>query len=618
MKKQYDVIVIGGGHAGVEAAAASARLGAKTALITFKKEDIGTLSCNPSIGGLGKGHIVREIDALDGVMPGCADTAGIHFRVLNRSKGAAVQGPRAQVDRVIYRDAVFAILSDYPNLDLIFDEVTDLIDRDGAIVGVETKDHSQIDAKAVILTTGTFLRGLMHTGEEQSNGGRVGDAASYGITPALTRLGFETIRLKTGTPARLDGDTINWDVIDTQASDEHPEPFSMLTESVAGRDTITCGMTSTNEEIHQLIRDGVARSPLFNGQIDGKGPRYCPSIEDKVVRFPHHHQHNVFLEPEGLNTNVVYPNGISTSLPKDIQDAVVKRIKGCEHAKILQYGYAIEYDAIDARMLKPTLESHAVKGLFFAGQINGTSGYEEAAGQGVVAGINAAHVAQQKEAFILSRTESYIGVLIDDITTLGVDEPYRMFTARSEYRLMLRADNADQRLTPRGLAIGLIRDARRDAFESKQTLLHDTIARMKEMIASHKKLVDAGLQLNHGGEQKNAYRLFGFPNVDFKMIETIFPSLATLPDAIKKQIEIEGKYEGYLSRVQHDIDSIKRDEQMIIPDDFNYAKVGSLTNEVVQKLTAAKPATLAAAARIQGITPAALIAVLKSLKKKSV
>ncbi|MDR2099098.1 MAG: tRNA uridine-5-carboxymethylaminomethyl(34) synthesis enzyme MnmG [Rickettsiales bacterium] len=568
-----DVIVIGGGHAGIEAAAAAARLGADTALVTFSKGNIGEMSCNPSIGGLGKGHLVREIDALDGVMARAADIAGTQFRVLNASKGAAVQGPRAQCDRKLYKRAVRDALASYPDLEIIEGEVVEFAPAARGfsvkILDIES-EILNLSARSLVISAGTFLNGVMHVGEELANGGRIGEPASSGITKSLETAGFSMIRLKTGTPARLDGATINYDGLEVQESDAEPEAFSYLTAAVTQK-TLATHITYTNARTHGIILANKDRAPLYNGQIKSAGPRYCPSIEDKVVRFSHHPSHHVFLEPEGCGTDVVYPNGISTSLPRDVQDAFIRSIRGLENVRILRYGYAIEYDAIDARELSASLESRRIPGLFFAGQVNGTSGYEEAAAQGLIAGMNAALSARGKPPFILDRSEAYIGVLIDDITTLGVDEPYRMFTSRSEYRLSLRADNADQRLTPAGIRIGVVSRQRADAFREKMGLLEKA-------------------------RRKNA-------------------CLAEFPPSIRRQIGIEEKYEGYLKKQARDIAAYRKDLELRLPAGLDYSAIGGLTIEARDKLGRARPATLASAARIPGITPAALIALLKHVKK---
>ncbi len=611
----YDVVVVGGGHAGIEACAASARLGAKTLLVTFSKNNIGEMSCNPSIGGLGKGHLVREIDALDGVMARAIDKAGTQFRVLNASKGAAVQGPRAQADRELYKKAVNEILQEYSNLDIIEDEVVDILFNDdkSSVIGVNLKNNGEVKSLAVILTTGTFLNGVMHIGEEQFKGGRVGENASYGITESLKKAGFEILRLKTGTPARLSMKTIDYSSLECQESDEVPEAFSYMTSSI-NQKMIPCYITYTNAITHKIITDNKDRTPLYNGQIKSIGPRYCPSIEDKVVRFAHHESHHIFLEQEGYDCDVIYPNGISTSLPKDVQDAFIHSIKGLENVKILRYGYAIEYDAIDARELNPSLCSKRIRGLYFAGQINGTSGYEEAASQGILAGINAGLFVLGKSPFILDRSQAYIGVLVDDITTLGVDEPYRMFTSRSEYRLSLRADNADQRLTPLGIKIGVVGDKRAGFFNEKMKKLSQFKEFLKSKKLNLKMLKSIGIDVE-GIAGKNLFDSLRYAEIDMLGLAKIFPEINSFDKSIIKQVEIEGKYQGYLKRQEKDIEAYLKDQALKIPHNIDYDKVGGLTLEVRAKLKKAQPETLASASRIPGMTPAGLTALLKYVKK---
>ena len=577
----FDVVVVGGGHAGIEASSASARLGLKVALVTFKRTNIGEMSCNPSIGGLGKGHLVREIDALDGVMARAIDKAGTQFRVLNASKGAAVQGPRAQADRDLYKKAVNEILAEQKTLTIIEDEVVEILfdDKISSVKGVVLKSGGVVNCKSVVLTTGTFLNGVMHTGEVQTKGGRIGEQASYGITESLKKAGFEILRLKTGTPARLSMKTINYDGLECQGSDNPPEAFSYMTEKIS-QELLPCYITYTNAATHKIITDNKDRTPLYNGQIKSIGPRYCPSIEDKVVRFASHPSHHIFLEQEGYGSDVIYPNGISTSLPADVQDAFIHSIKGLENVKILRYGYAIEYDAIDARELNPTLGSKRIKGLYFAGQINGTSGYEEAASQGILAGLNAGLFVRGDDELVLDRSQAYIGVLVDDITTLGVDEPYRMFTARSEYRLSIRADNADQRLTPIGIKIGSL----------------------------------VGCE-GCGAAGENGYSALRYSELDINKIAKIFPEVSNFSPDVVRQIGIEGKYQGYLKRQELDILSYKRDQDLKIPSNIDYDKIGGLNLELRAKLKKASPATLASAGRIPGMTPAGLTALLKYVKK---
>ena len=611
----YDVIVIGGGHAGIEASSAAARLGLRTALVTFMKSNIGEMSCNPSIGGLGKGHLVREIDALDGVMARAIDKAGTQFRVLNASKGAAVQGPRAQADRDLYKKAVNEILAEYENLDIIEDEALSVNFNDdfSSVTSVVLEKNGTINCKSVVLTTGTFLNGVMHTGEEQTKGGRIGEKASYGITESLKKAGFEILRLKTGTPARLSMATINYDGLECQLSDNPPEPFSYMTEKILQK-LLPCYITYTNEKTHKIITDNKDRTPLYNGQIKSIGPRYCPSIEDKVVRFASHLSHHIFLEQEGYGSDVIYPNGISTSLPKDVQDEFIHSIKGLENVKILRYGYAIEYDAIDARELNLTLGSKRIKGLYFAGQINGTSGYEEAASQGILAGINAGLFAKGEAELILDRSQAYIGVLVDDITTLGVDEPYRMFTARSEYRLSIRADNADQRLTPLGIKIGCVSQKRKNAFNQKMVQLEKLKNFLKSKKVNNKKLKLVECE-NCGAAGNNAYDALKYNELDMAKIKIMFPEVNDFPETIIKQIGIEGKYQGYLKRQEQDIASYKKDKDLVIPYNIDYDNIGGLNLELRAKLKKSRPTNLASAARISGMTPAALTALLKYVKK---